>query len=75
VVIASAVRTPIGSFMGSLAPVPTTQLGSVVIKGAVEQAGIPKEAVQEVYMGNVIQAGEKQAPTRQAVLFAGRLHG
>jgi acetyl-CoA C-acetyltransferase len=71
VVIASAVRTPIGSFLSSLAPLPTTRLGAIVIEKAVEQAGISKDAVQEVYMGNVIQAGQKQAPARQATLFAG----
>uniref|UniRef100_A0A8B9LCQ4 acetyl-CoA C-acetyltransferase n=1 Tax=Astyanax mexicanus TaxID=7994 RepID=A0A8B9LCQ4_ASTMX len=71
VVIVSAVRTPIGSFRGSLASVPATKLGSIAIKGAVEQAGIPLEEVKEVYMGNVLQAGEGQAPTRQALLGAG----
>lgn len=65
-------RTPIGSFLSSLAPVPTTRLGAVVIEGAIQQAGIPKDAVQEVYMGNVIQAGQKQAPARQATLYAGQ---
>ncbi|MFT7800262.1 acetyl-CoA acetyltransferase, mitochondrial, partial [Arapaima gigas] len=72
VVIVSAVRTPMGSFKGSLATVPATQLGSIAIKGAVAQAGrIPVEEVKEVYMGNVLQAGEGQAPTRQALLGAG----
>uniref|UniRef100_A0A8C9W8Q9 acetyl-CoA C-acetyltransferase n=1 Tax=Scleropages formosus TaxID=113540 RepID=A0A8C9W8Q9_SCLFO len=71
VVIVSAVRTPVGSFMGSLSTVPATQLGSIAIKGAVERAGIPVEEVKEVYMGNVLQAGEGQAPTRQALLGAG----
>ncbi|XP_052463775.1 acetyl-CoA acetyltransferase, mitochondrial [Carassius gibelio] len=71
VVIVSAVRTPIGSFKGSLSTVPATKLGSIAIKGAVEKAGIPLEEVKEVYMGNVLQAGEGQAPTRQALLGAG----
>ncbi|KAM4700155.1 acetyl-CoA acetyltransferase, mitochondrial [Discoglossus pictus] len=71
VVIASAVRTPIGSFQGSLASLPATHLGSVVIKSAVERAGIPAEEVKEVYMGNVLQGGEGQAPARQATLGAG----
>ncbi|XP_039600447.1 acetyl-CoA acetyltransferase, mitochondrial [Polypterus senegalus] len=71
VVIVSAVRTPIGSFMGSLSKVPATKLGSVAIKGAIDKAGISPEEVQEVYMGNVLQAGEGQAPTRQALLGAG----
>ncbi|XP_037543656.1 acetyl-CoA acetyltransferase, mitochondrial [Nematolebias whitei] len=71
VVIVSAVRTPIGSFKGSLAAVPATKLGSVAIKAAVEKAGIPPEEVKEVYMGNVLQAGQGQAPTRQALLGAG----
>ncbi|RXN18865.1 acetyl- mitochondrial [Labeo rohita] len=71
VVIVSAVRTPVGSFKGSLSTVPATKLGSIAIKGAIEKAGIPVEEVKEVYMGNVLQAGEGQAPTRQALLGAG----
>ncbi|XP_069496559.1 acetyl-CoA acetyltransferase, mitochondrial [Ambystoma mexicanum] len=71
VVIVSAARTPIGSFQGSLSSLQATQLGSIAIKAAIERAGIPKEEVQEVYMGNVLQAGEGQAPTRQALLGAG----
>ncbi|KAG9341420.1 hypothetical protein JZ751_019229 [Albula glossodonta] len=71
VVIVSAVRTPMGSYKGSLSTVPATKLGSIAIKGAIEQAGIPAEEVKEVYMGNVLQAGEGQAPTRQALLGAG----
>lgn len=119
VVIVSAVRTPMGSFRGSLAAVPATKLGSVAIKGAIDRAGvfgwftlfredyfppfrawcapishsvsfewwmdvyvswvvlmflclgITPEEVKEVYMGNVLQAGEGQAPTRQALLGAG----
>ncbi|KAH3729720.1 acetyl-CoA acetyltransferase B, mitochondrial-like [Dreissena polymorpha] len=71
VVIASAVRTPVGSFQGSLSALTAPQLGSVAIKAAVERAGIPGDAVQEVYMGNVLQAMEGQAPCRQATLGAG----
>ncbi|KAG8452948.1 hypothetical protein GDO86_004666 [Hymenochirus boettgeri] len=71
VVIASAVRTPIGSFQGSLSSLSGTKLGSIAIKAAVERAGIPADEVKEVYMGNVIQAGQGQAPTRQAALGAG----
>ncbi|XP_036903610.1 acetyl-CoA acetyltransferase, mitochondrial isoform X2 [Sturnira hondurensis] len=71
VVIASATRTPIGSFLGSLSSLPATKLGSIAIQGAIEKAGIPKEEVKEAYMGNVLQGGEGQAPTRQAVLGAG----
>uniref|UniRef100_A0A8C1IFW3 acetyl-CoA C-acetyltransferase n=1 Tax=Cyprinus carpio TaxID=7962 RepID=A0A8C1IFW3_CYPCA len=71
VVIVSAVRTPMGSFRGSLSTVPATKLGSIAIKGAIEKAGIPVEEVKEVYMGNVLQAGEGQAPARQALLGAG----
>ncbi|CAI9591229.1 unnamed protein product [Staurois parvus] len=71
VVIASAVRTPIGSFQGSLSSLPATKLGSIAIKAAVEKAGISAEEVNEVYMGNVLQAGQGQAPTRQATLGAG----
>jgi len=71
VVIVSAVRTPIGSFLSKFNTVPATQLGATAIKAAVENAGIESDAVQEVYMGQVIQAGGGQAPARQATLFAG----
>ncbi|NXP57950.1 THILA acetyltransferase, partial [Chloropsis cyanopogon] len=71
VVIASAVRTPIGSFQGSLSSLPASKLGSIAIKGAIDRAGIPVEEVKEAYMGNVLQAGQGQAPARQAVLGAG----
>lgn len=60
-----------GSFMGSLSQIPATKLGSVAIKGAVERAGIDPKHVQEVFMGNVLQAGVGQAPARQAALGAG----
>ncbi|HCA79574.1 MAG TPA: acetyl-CoA C-acetyltransferase [Bacteroidetes bacterium] len=71
VVIVSACRTPIGSFMGSLASVPAPRLGSIVVEEAVRRAGIKKSDVQEVILGNVLTAGLGQAPARQAALFAG----
>ncbi|XP_044177872.1 acetyl-CoA acetyltransferase, mitochondrial-like [Acropora millepora] len=71
VVIASAVRTPIGSFRSSLSDVPAPRLGAIAVKAAIEKAGIAPESVQEVFMGNVCTAGEGQAPTRQAALGAG----
>lgn len=71
VVIVSAVRTPIGSFGGSLAEVSATQLGAAAVKGAVEKAGIDPTMVQEVIMGSVLQANLGQAPARQASKFAG----
>lgn len=71
VYIVSAVRTPLGSFGGSLSTVPATKLGSVAIKGAIAKAGIKPEVINEVFMGNVLQANEGQAPARQAALFAG----
>ena len=71
VVIASAVRTPIGSFGGSLASIPATELGATVIGGSIKAAKIRPEDVNEVIMGNVLTAGEGQAPARQAALKAG----
>jgi acetyl-CoA C-acetyltransferase len=71
VVIVSAVRTPLGSFGGSLAEVPATQLGAAAVKAAVERAGVAPEAVNEVIMGSVLQANLGQAPARQAAKFAG----
>jgi len=71
VFIVSAVRTPIGSFMGSLSTVPATKLGSVAIKGALDRIDLSPDKVEEVFMGNVLQAGEGQAPARQASLGAG----
>ena len=70
VVIVGAARTPIGSFLGSLAAVPAPRLGAVVIRAALQRAGIEPVAVDEVIMGNVLQAGEGQAPARQAAIFA-----
>ena len=71
VVIVSAVRTPIGSFLGSLSSLSATQLGSAAIKGAIEKINLDASLVQEVIMGNVVQAGVGQAPARQAALGAG----
>ncbi len=71
VVIVSAVRTPIGSFGGCLSSVSATQLGAIAIKGALGKIGIDKEIVDEVFMGNVLQANSGQAPARQAAIFAG----
>lgn len=71
VVIVSAARTPMGSFQSQLAPLSATQLGAVAIEAAIQRAGISKEDVQEVYMGNVVSAGLGQAPARQAAVFAG----
>jgi len=71
VVIVSACRTPIGSFMGSLGSVTAPGLGAIVVEEAVRRAGIKKSDVQEVIMGNVLAAGLGQAPARQAALFAG----
>lgn len=70
-VILSGARTPIGRFMGGLTPLQATELGGTAIRAAVERAGINPEAVQEVFMGNVVQAGEGQAPARQAALKGG----
>jgi len=71
VAIVSACRTPIGSFRGMLSSLTVTQLGALAVKEAVRRAGIAPESVQEVIMGNVLQAGVGQAPARQAALFAG----
>ena len=71
VVIVSAARTPIGSFLGSLSTVEATDLGAVAIKGALNKINLKPELVQEVLMGNVVQAGVGQAPARQAALKAG----
>ncbi|MDI1316994.1 acetyl-CoA C-acyltransferase [Flavobacterium sp.] len=71
VVIVSAVRTPIGSFMGSLSTVEATKLGAAAIKGALNKINLDPNLVDEVIMGNVVQAGTGQAPARQAALYAG----
>ena len=71
VVIVSAVRTPIGSFLGSLSNVPAPELGAVAIKGALDKINLDPKEVNEVLMGHVVQAGVGQAPARQAALKAG----
>ncbi|SHE35191.1 acetyl-CoA C-acyltransferase [Chryseobacterium takakiae] len=71
VFIVSAVRTPMGSFLGSLSAVPATKLGAVAVKGALDKINLDPKLVQEIYMGNVLQAGEGQAPARQVALGAG----
>ncbi|MFO8147525.1 MAG: acetyl-CoA C-acyltransferase [Bacteroidota bacterium] len=71
VVIVSAARTPIGSFLGGLSTVPATRLGSIAIQGALNKINLNPELVNEVLMGNVVQAGVGQAPARQAALGAG----
>ncbi|KAJ2489873.1 Acetyl-CoA acetyltransferase, mitochondrial [Coemansia sp. RSA 2050] len=71
VVIASAVRTPVGCFRGSLAKLTAPELGAIAIRGAIDKAGIDPAHVKEVYMGNVLQAGEGQAPATQALIKAG----
>ena len=70
-VITAIVRTAIGSFQGVLSTVPTVRLGAAVIKSAVERAGLKGNQVDEVIMGNVLSAGEGQAPARQAAIYAG----
>ena len=74
VYVVSAARTPMGSFLGALSGVPAPQLGATAIKGALERGGVKPEAVQEVFMGNVLQAGLGQAPARQAAMGAGIPH-
>jgi len=71
VVIVSAVRTPIGSFLGSLSDISASKLGATAIKGALEKIKLDPSLVDEVFMGNVVQAGVGQAPAKQAALFAG----
>lgn len=71
VVIVAAIRTPIGSFMGSLSSIPAPRLGSIAIKGVLEKVKLDPGMVDEVLMGNVVQAGEGQAPARQAAIYAG----
>ncbi|HEY8153817.1 MAG TPA: acetyl-CoA C-acetyltransferase [Myxococcota bacterium] len=71
VVIASAVRTPIGSFQGGLSSLSASRLGAVAVKEAVKRAGAEPEQIERVIMGNVLSAGMGQAPARQAVIYAG----
>src|SRR5512147_84844 len=70
-VILSAARTPVGKFQGSLSSLPATQLGAIAVKAAVERAGIDPQEIEEVIMGNVVQAGEGQAPARQSGILSG----
>ncbi|NNC62424.1 MAG: acetyl-CoA C-acyltransferase [Eudoraea sp.] len=71
VVIVSVARTPIGSFLGSLSGIPATKLGAIAIKGALDKIGLSPDSVEEVLMGNVVTAGNGQAPARQAAIHAG----
>ena len=71
VVIVGAARTPIGAFLGGLAPLAAPSLGAIAIRAALERSGISDDKIDEVYMGNVVQAGVGQAPARQAALGAG----
>ena len=71
VFIVAAARTPMGAFLGGLSSVPATALGSAAIKGALEKGNVKAELIDEVFMGNVLQAGVGQAPARQAALGAG----
>ncbi|MGJ5640580.1 acetyl-CoA C-acyltransferase [Formosa sp. S-31] len=71
VVIVSAARTPIGSFLGSLSTIPAPKLGAIAIKGALDKINLNPDLVQEVFMGHVVQAGTGQAPARQAAIYAG----
>jgi acetyl-CoA C-acetyltransferase len=71
IVIASAARTPVGSFNGAFATMPAHQLGAVAIKGALERAGVAPEEVTEVILGQILMAGEGQNPARQAAVAAG----
>ncbi|HEY1906714.1 MAG TPA: acetyl-CoA C-acetyltransferase [Myxococcaceae bacterium] len=71
VVIVGAARTPVGSFLGTLSSLTAPQLGAIAIKAALERAGVDPGKVDEVWMGNVLQAGQGQAPGRQAAIYAG----
>ncbi|HEY0157962.1 MAG TPA: acetyl-CoA C-acyltransferase [Thermoanaerobaculia bacterium] len=71
IVIVGGARTPIGSFMGTLSSLPAPRLGAIAIKCALENSGVQAEQIQQVLMGNVLQAGIGQAPARQAGIFAG----
>jgi acetyl-CoA C-acetyltransferase len=71
VVIVSMARTPIGSFLGALSTIPAPKLGAIAIKGALDKINLGVNLVEEVLMGNVVQAGTGQAPARQAAIYAG----
>ena len=70
-VIVAAARTPIGKFLGGLAPLTAPDLGAIAIRAAVERSGVPKEDIEEVIMGNVVQGGVGQAPARQSAIMSG----
>lgn len=70
-VIVGAARTPIGKFLGTLAPLTAPQLGAIAVRAAIERSGLPLEDIDEVILGNVLQGGEGQAPARQAAIHAG----
>ena len=70
-VILSAARTPIGKFQGSLSSIPATRLGALAVEAAIKRAGIDPAEIEEVILGNVVQAGVGQAPARQAGVWAG----
>ena len=74
IVIVSAARTPVGSFLGALASLPASDLGAIAISAALERAGVPAADVDEVIMGQVLQAGAGQGPARQAAVKAGVPH-
>lgn len=74
VYIVSATRTPLGAFLGALAPLTAPRLGAIVIQAALERAKVPADKVGQVFMGNVLQAGIGQAPARQAAIYAGVPH-
>lgn len=71
IVIVSAVRTPIGSFLGNLSTIPATQLGAIAIRGAIDKINLDPSLIEEVFLGNVLQANEGQAPAKQASLGSG----
>ncbi|MGQ3296513.1 MAG: acetyl-CoA C-acetyltransferase, partial [Shinella sp.] len=71
IVVASAARTPVGSFNGAFATVPAHELGAIAIKGALERAGVDPKDVDEVIMGQILQAAQGQNPARQAAMAAG----
>ncbi len=72
--LVSAARTPIGAFLGALAPLSAPRLGAIAVQAAVERAGVKPDQVDEVYLGNVLSAGIGQAPARQAAIFGGLPH-
>ena len=71
VVITTAKRTPIGSFLGTLSSIPASRLGAIVIKAIVDESKIDVTLIDEVIMGNVLSAGQGQAPARQSTIYAG----